>query len=867
MTNASFVQSSFLGGEWSPFMQGRYDLPSYKAAMNVSLNGFPVEEGAWPRRPGTRFAATTRNGAKGRVLQFDFQKNTPYNLELTDGFMRFYDGLGSPATLILTGATHTITNISAVNPATFTTGDAHGWVTNNQIQLLFDASLPPAALAILRHRQFGVTLIDATHFALFDPITGMAVDGTTLGWLASYVVTAQQVLEVATPWSAGIWDSGTLRMVQANLQGIFLNASIVPYVLQATLNGANPTTFALNAATFIDGPFLDPVVNSKATPSALTGTITLAVTNFTRGFVAADVGRQIRLFSEPLTWAVGTAYLAGDDVTFNGAYYQALSNQTGNRPDTHPTIWALSTNLAIWTWGLITVINSASNVSVLIKGPDLFYTTQMNTWRLGVYGAENGYPTCGTFHEGRLYLAGAIANRFDASTSTDLFTFSPTAPDGTVGDSNGISEVFNASDSNNILWMLSDPAGVLCGTQAGEWLIQTSSAGIPITPTSIQAHRVTRYGCANVEPARTGLTIAFVQRYQRKLFEYFADVFSNRFTAPNLSFTARHLTKQRILELAFQQEPAPIIWARCGDGSLIGVTYKRESLFSTQGPTFVGWHRHTLGSGRVVESICKSSSLGVSAVGTLDTLAMVTNDPMTNVRHVEVMTDLFDDQSMLTDAQFVDDAVPPSGGTLSATNLVLNGMWHLTGKIASVVIGGLDCGDFLVAADGTVTVPLQSDPGQLLTTAYLNSVSALTYGDRAVPISPASAAKTAIVIPAVVGFTFTSDGQVLRPATKDDSGAQQGPAQGKTRRLHQFTVMLNNACQGIKFGTVFSKLRPAIFKSKGGTTLPNNQMFSGIFESTIEDDYSFDGMLCWRISRPLPATVVSVGGFISTQDR
>jgi len=45
--NTNFTYSSFLGGEWSKFAQGRIELPSYKTAMNVCRNGVPMEEGAW----------------------------------------------------------------------------------------------------------------------------------------------------------------------------------------------------------------------------------------------------------------------------------------------------------------------------------------------------------------------------------------------------------------------------------------------------------------------------------------------------------------------------------------------------------------------------------------------------------------------------------------------------------------------------------------------------------------------------------------------------------------------------------------------------------------------------------------------------
>ena len=89
---ASFVQTSFFGGEWSKAATGNLTDPRYKTAMAVCLNGLPVEPGSWTRRPGFWHAGATRGGNKGRTLSFDFQGNAPYSMEFTDAFLRFRNG-------------------------------------------------------------------------------------------------------------------------------------------------------------------------------------------------------------------------------------------------------------------------------------------------------------------------------------------------------------------------------------------------------------------------------------------------------------------------------------------------------------------------------------------------------------------------------------------------------------------------------------------------------------------------------------------------------------------------------------------------------------------------------------------------------
>ena len=122
--------TSFLGGEISPYAQGRFDRPDYKFSLNVCLNSFPVEIGAWVRRPGTQHGMTTRGGNKGRSMEFDFEQSTPITMEFTDGWMRF-----SPTgpLLLTTNDAQTVSAISTANPAVVNTAAANTWATGNTV--------------------------------------------------------------------------------------------------------------------------------------------------------------------------------------------------------------------------------------------------------------------------------------------------------------------------------------------------------------------------------------------------------------------------------------------------------------------------------------------------------------------------------------------------------------------------------------------------------------------------------------------------------------------------------------------------------------------------------------------------------------
>ncbi len=123
------------------------------------------------------------------------------------------------------------------------------------------------------------------------------------------------------------------------------------------------------------------------------------------------------------------------------------------------------------------------------------------------------------------------------------------------------------------------------------------------------------------------------------------------------------------------------------------------------------------------------------------------------------------------------------------------------------------------------------------------------------------------VLPMVVGFTYNSQGQRLRDIAPDASGARNGPALGKTRRNHRFGSLMANTI-GISFGVDFAaSLQPARFMHPGDIPYTALEMWTGVYTDTITDDNSLDGMLSWQISRPYPATVNAVEGFLHTQDR
>ena len=503
-------------------------------------------------------------------------------------------------------------------------------------------------------------------------------------------------------------------------------------------------------------------------------------------------------------------------------------------------------------------VPAGSRLIVQLIGDPLLYTTAITTWRVGLYNnVEPAWPTTGCYHQGRLWLAGAVPNRFDASMSNDELVMSPTAPDGTVADNHAISYTLNAARRNQFLWMKASRRGITAGTAGGQFLIHATENNNLMAPSTTQADEILAYKSANIEPVHTGLTTVFVNQHARQIHESMRDAYSGEQVAPEITDRAKHLTRGQIAELAAMSAIDPIIWFRTETGNLAATTYERTNLVSQEPPRINAFHEHEIGSSWPVVSLSEAPSHD----GNSDTIAIVTRGD-DNVHHVEFLTRTSEEDDTIYDAQNLDSSIVPMSGEEYASGVRFHGLWALNGETVSAFVAGLDCGSTFIVQDGYIEVPWDS-AGGLFTKRYLTQLSGENrdFRDLAVPIDAG-----ALSIPAVVGFGYVSRGQRLRPVGSEDTGLRRGPAIGTKRRVGSTGCLFHNA-QGVYFGTDFSNMRPALFEFDGGRRYTPTELFSGVWYDTIEDRGSFDGMLAWEVRGPFPAKVLAIGSFLKVEDR
>ena len=762
----SFVQTLFFGGEWSKQAQGRMQEPAYKTGLNVCLNAYPLEEGAWIRRAGFRYLAHTKGALSGRLMGFDFKVSQPYQAEFTDGFLRFYFGLNL---LPVVSQELDIQSISTATPAVVkcttslpTTGGptGAGWATGDTV--IFHINSNPCSTLYLCNRQFVMTKTAADSFSLADAITNAPINGAFLAYTAGATPdTVEKVLEFVTPYVSGQW--ATLRQVQTPDYVLYLHTLYAPRAIVPV------NQFEFITPEFLDGPYFD--INSTTTtmtPSGVSGSVTVTASSIVginqgQGFLATDVNRLMRIQGAPADWSSGTTYAAKAIVL--GSDQNIYSSVKGGNLNHNPTTddgtwWIITDQTIVWSWGKITAVGSTTSVTVSILGLPLSQARATTQWQLGLYSDTTGYPTMGTFHEGRLWLTGVIPNRIDGSKADDTFNFAPTGEviyqdatgiqnsdgsiiyqaaaalstsptdDGSVADDNSIAAVFNSLQRTEIQWMLSTDDGMMMGTDNGEWRVRASVLDDPITPTDIQVRRVSMFSCANMEPIQAWGGTVFVQKRTRKVMAHH-QIGEDLYHAENLSKYAMHLTQPGIAEIRWMQEPNLLLWARNTDGSLVAASYKKDAmqwLAGKQPESYVGWHPHILGGLRT----CVSLSTGPSFDGKSDAVYIVTYQPDATKPDfgqywVETMMPTLDAGAMGWASWNVDESTAACCANIETSpvgGIQFAGFWHLNGYKISAYVGGLDLGDFLVT-NGVIFVPWGSDEDGLFTQAFLVAITAL----------------------------------------------------------------------------------------------------------------------------------------------
>lgn len=188
MAQVNVSQQNFAGGELSPNMRGRYDLPVYQSGLERILNFIVEISGGARFRTGTQFVNPTRRDAYGILIPFQFNDSQAYEMEFTEGFIRFHRN----NSVLTTGTTLVITAATKASPVVITSA-SHGLSNGDEVIIS-----GVAGMTQLNGRNFVVAGVTMNTFQLNDNF-GSSIDGSAY---TTYVSggTIQKVLEITSPY-------------------------------------------------------------------------------------------------------------------------------------------------------------------------------------------------------------------------------------------------------------------------------------------------------------------------------------------------------------------------------------------------------------------------------------------------------------------------------------------------------------------------------------------------------------------------------------------------------------------------------------------------------------------------------------------
>jgi len=750
MARLSYAFSNFTSGELSPRLDGRFDLSKYRNGCSTLENFVVHPHGGATRRPGSYYVAGVKtNSAKTRLIPFEFNTEQTYIIEAGNQYFRFYKDNGQ----ITSGGTPYEISTPYVTADLFELRFAQSADT----MYIVHPDYAPRKLTRTGHTAWTLTEVDFE----FGPFLDENTTTTTLtasGRSGSITLTASAALWAST-------DVGRLVKIHDGFAKItgYTSATVVDATVQDNLAGDAELLPSYTATT---------ISFKEGDPSA---------TGAEHNDRIVDTGKNFQ------------------DEGFKPGQFITVSGTTSNDGD---YLIVDVTDDTILTSPSDDLANESAGSSFTIAGK----LEATDEWSLGAFSETTGYPGAICFFEERLVLAGTTAQ-----PQTIFFSEAGGFEQFADGAEDADAMIYTiASDQVNIIRYLAPGRALVIGTSGGEFIASSGSTADPITPTTIQIKRQTRYGTANVDPVATGNVVLFLQRAKRKIRELVYNYDVDGYIAPDMTLLAEHVSEGGFDQLDVQQEPDNVIWAVRADGELCGMTYRREE-------DVIAWHRHTFGgTDAVVESVAVIP-------GDLDedqvwVVVKRTVDGGT-VRYVEYLTPI-DFGTNTTDAFYVDSGLTYNGSPAT----VMSGLDHLEGETVTILADGAAHANKTVSS-GSITL------------------------DR-------SSSKVHI------GLGYTSTLRTMRI----EGGSVDGVSQGKVKRIHDVTVRLYRTV-GAKVGASASTTDVIPFRSSADEMDTALSLYTG--DKTIEFDngYDTDGFITVVQDQPLPLTLIGIYARLEVFDR
>ncbi len=838
MARVSFAFSNFTAGELSPRLDGRTDINKYFNGTKTMENLVIHPHGSASRRSGTKFVAEVNtSSASTRIIPFEFSTTQTYILELGNLYMRFYKDGG-----YITESNKTISAATQANPCVIT-ANSHGYSNGDEVYI---SSV--VGMTELNGKRYLVKNKSTNTFELTD------IDGTNINSSSftaySSAGTAARIYEIATPFeTANIFD---ITFAQSADTMYLAHPSYAVRKLTRT----GHTSWTLASPTFTETSST-VISSSNNYPSTVTFFEERLV------FAGSNNNPQTIWFSKSGDYENLTVGTDAD----HAMIYTIASNQVN-------AIRYMSSqrSLILGTTGGEFIV-TASGSSEPLTPTNIQIKKQANYGTSKIQPAQVGNVT--------LFLQRAKRKVRELTYNYDSDSY--VAPDLTIlaehiTDS-GIKEMSYQQEPHGILWCVRND-GQLCGLtyQRTEnvigWHRHIIGGYSDSGKTIIQHAKSFTSNASNVSVGSDTITISSHGYSTGDAIYYYAGsnvigglsneklyyVIATNSNTIKLATTAANATAGTAIDLysAPSSDTTQYIYK--------GVNIYSNILYSTSHGFSTGDHIYYNNTGTTIGGLVNKQKYYVLKIDN-DQFKLSTTDDFSSYvnltsAHTSAQTD-----KILIDAKVESIATIPTESNEYQTYIVVQRYINGTTRRFVEYFNSYDFGD-------DVSDAFYVDSGLTYSGGATTSISGLdhlegetvailadggTHPDKTVSSGAITLDRSSKSVH--IGLPYTSILQTMRI----EAGAEDGVAQGKTKRIHDVTLRLLDTV-GVEVGGSLTDMENIPFRSSSFPLTVSIPLFTGDKDAEFRSDYDKDGFIFLRQADPLPLTIVSVFARLNTFD-
>lgn len=515
MTYSNKTNLNFSGGEATPRIQARTDIPLFNKVLTRCQNWIVEPQGPVRFRNGFVYVHHTKLNRRAVWIPFQFSDIQSYLIEATEQCFRFYKDGG-----VILETAKNITGITQANPGVVTS-NTHGYVTGDEIYISGIAGMTE-----LNGRFLLVVRIDANTYSLTDEF-GTAINTTTYTAYSSGGTT-ERIYEVITPYLEA--DLSTLKYSQNADTMYITHVNYEPRKLTRTTE----TNWSL--ARYVRTA--DPFTTAK-TITGITQANPGVVTATAHGFAT---GNQVYIDS-----VVGMTQVNNTHFTINvlTANTFELKDLNGNNVNT--------TGYTAWSSG-----GKAELYNSRVYPRAVNFT---DDGRLAFGGTLNKPETL-WFSKGPT-AAGAV--QFDdfttGSNATDALIFTLAPLRGKV---------------DSIRWITNTDKYIAIGTFGSIRRMYGGTEAEPITPSSVTAKSANADGVAETLPIVDGPAVFYIDRTSLTLQSVEYNYQIDGYEPNDQNLVSDHITNPGLSQVLRQVSRPTVLWVLRSDGVALGLTYKAK---------------------------------------------------------------------------------------------------------------------------------------------------------------------------------------------------------------------------------------------------------------------------------------------------